>query len=249
MAASSAHRPIRLFRTLGSLVLASLAGTLLFAGPAAAQQLDHFMCYGVSSKPINVGNVQLQDQFDVMGGIVEIVRVNRPVFFCNPVRKTRPGHISPIIDRTAHLKWYSITTTTVPTHVAIVNNQFGPEQKLSIKQPKWLAVPTAKDDLPFPEQLDHYKCYAASGASVNATVTLEDQFERDRNFVVLRPLRYCNPVRKVHGPVIVDIKNAQSRLVCYDVARPARTANQFGQETLWIRKMDLCAPTELVKLD
>jgi hypothetical protein len=242
-----AHRPVRSFRVLLAVLLAPFAGALL-AGPAAAQQLDHFMCYGVSSKAINVGNVQLQDQFDVMAGIVEIVQVNRPIYFCNPVRKTRPGHVSEIIDPTAHLKWYSITTAAVPNRVAIVRNQFGPEQKLSIKQPKWLAVPTAKDNLPFPQQLDHFKCYAASGSSVNATVTLEDQFELDRNFVVLRPQRYCNPVRKVHGAVIVDIRYPQGRLVCYDVARPAQTANQFGQETLWIRKMSLCVPSELLKL-
>lgn len=249
MDVSSAQRPLRPFCTPGAPALALLAGMLLLAGPAAAQQLDHFMCYGVSGKAINVANVQLQDQFDVLAGIVEIVTVNRPTFFCNPVRKTRPGHVSEIVDRTAHLKWYSITTTAVPGHVAIVRNQFGPEQKLNIKQPKWLAVPTAKDNLPFPELLDHFKCYAATGVSVNATVTLEDQFELDRNFVVLRPQRYCNPVRKVHGPVNVDIKNAQGRLVCYDVARPLRAANQFGLETLWVRKMTLCAPTELLKLD
>lgn len=249
MGESSTLRPLPPARTLGRSFLAPLLGALLFSGSAAAQQLDHFMCYGVSGKAINVANVQLQDQFDVLAGIVEVVTVYRPAYFCNPVRKSRPGEITEIIDPRSHLKWYSIRTIPVPNHVAVVRNQFGPEQKLSIKQPKWLAVPTAKDNLPFPELLDHFKCYVATGVSVNATVTLEDQFELDRNFVVLRPQRYCNPVRKVHGAVTSEIRNPQWRLVCYDVARPLRAANQFGLETLWVRKMTLCAPTELLKLD
>lgn len=225
--------------------LAILSTLCLAAAPVAAQSaLDHFMCYVVRGKNLAVPNILLQDEFDLLQGLVENVTVNRAVYFCNPVIKAHGGVITQITDINAHLKWYSITPKElVPTRTILVDNQFGDGQVIKLRQPRWLAVPARKDDHPLSQLLDHYKCYQASGAAVNAKVSLQDQFETDRDFTVYKPVRYCNPVRKTHNNVIFPVRNAEDRLVCYDVARPLSTQDQFGAENLFVRKMDLCVPS------
>ena len=247
----------RMLRPMGSLVspwtlgiAASTMALLLYgSAPASAQalNLDHFMCYTVSAKAINVP-VLLQDQFDQMLGIVENVNVTSPNYFCNPVKKTLPsGAVTNIIHIENHLKWYRIQTNTVPTHKLVILNQFG-TQKISTGQPRWLAVPTKKDNLGAPIQLDHFKCYTASGTALNVRVTLEDQFELDRNFTVLRPLRWCNPTVKSHNGQVTPIQNPQAHLICYDVARSLTALNQFGSESLLVRKMTLCVPSQKLQV-
>jgi hypothetical protein len=222
---------------------------LLLASTAGAQvPLDHFMCYPVSGPNVNTP-VQLEDQFDKMHGIIENVTVTRPNYFCNPTMKIFEGVVTNIVDRTAHLKWYRIVTTKVPEHKIVVRNQFGANQTLSVGQPRWLAVPTQKDTLPRPEDLDHFKCYPAKGPSISKPVTLEDQFERDKDFTVLRPVRFCNPVVKRHGTVVVNIRHPEAHLVCYDVARQFRATNQFGVENLLVRKMDVCVPSQKLSVN
>ena len=231
-------------------VLGACAALLLSASTSHAQlpgPLDHFMCYAIRGVLENAP-VQLEDQFDP--GFVPAT-VLRPEFFCNPVEKTRldTGEVTKIIFPQNHLKWYRISTPQVPTHTVLVANQFGTNQKLRLTQPRWLAVPTQKDDLPHPESLDHFKCYPATGASVSIPVTLRDQFEEDRNFLVLKPLRFCNPTRKIHGDIRVEIQNPEAHLTCYDVARSVKTQNQFGPEVFFVRKMTLCVPSRKLLVD
>jgi len=224
--------------------LGAILALLACPGQANAQiaLLDHFMCYTVTGTSVNTP-VQLQDQFDLITGIIEQATVTRPAFFCNPVRKTRNGQVTEIRNINNHLKWYKINTATVPSRKVVLANQFTTAQTLTVGQPQWLAVPTRKDQLPPPSNLDHFKCYSVKGASLNQVVTLEDQFELDKNFVVLKPLRLCNPVRKQHGGIVTEITNPEAHLVCYDVARPLQAVNQFGTENLLVRKMTLCVPS------
>jgi hypothetical protein len=233
----------RVFRR-GWIFGGTVVALLACPGPAGAQValLDHFMCYTITGPSVNAP-VALQDQFDVLIGLVEQATVTKPSFFCNPVRKIRGGVVTEIRNINNHLKWYKIDTPQVPTHKVLVTNQFTTGQTLTVGQPQWIAVPTQKDALPPPSNLDHFKCYTVKGGSINQVVTLEDQFESDKNFVVLKPLRLCNPVRKQHAGISVGITNPEAHLVCYDVARPVRAINQFGTESLLVRKMTLCVPS------
>ena len=114
---------------------------------------------------------------------------------------------------------------------------------LDPQDPDWI---DPDDPRCLPPVLDHFKCYEATGSSVETQVTLLDQFEIDINFVVLRPLRFCNPVVKIHGDR-TEIANPTQHLVCYDVARPVHTENQFDAEDFLVRKnMDLCVPSEKI---
>jgi hypothetical protein len=234
--------------------------------------LDHFMCYGIASPNLNV-NVQLEDQFDA--GPVDTL-VLAPNYHCNPARKF-DGEVNvlellgalTLSNRYGHLEWYRIKTATVPARTVQVDNQFG-TQTLQLTQPRWLAVPTVKDGEEFepanwcgnwwavyspnyqrdcvaPPQLDHYKCYIATGASVDRQVSLWDQFEFDSNFVALAPLKFCNPVEKTHNSNFTGIVNSRDHLVCYDVARTVHTENQFGTAEYVVRKnMELCVPSEKI---
>lgn len=222
--------------------------------------LDHFKCYGRSGKPVNVG-VQLKDQFDTAPVPATVAQASH---FCNPTLKFH-GYYGPesgfygygLNNPDGHLNWYAIKTNPVATRTVQVWNQFG-FQTLQLGQPRWLAVPTEKDDdcdwilcEEYEHQdspvLDHYKCYVASGNPVdpyNSWVTLLDEFEIDVNFQVLKPLRFCNPVEKIHNNEWTGIVNERDHLVCYDVAKPVSTRNQFGGEEFLIRKnMDLCVPS------
>ena len=207
------------------------------SGSAQTAPLDHFMCYTISAPAPNKV-VLLKDQF----GEAE-ANVLRAIYFCNPTVKIFGGVTSRIVNRNNHLKWYNITTPTSPRRKIEVRNQFGVQQ-MTVTSARWLAVPTQKDTLPKPEGLDHFKCYTASGLSISKPVTLHDQFERDENFQVLKPVRFCNPVAKIHDGVVTEPRNPEAHLACYDVARPVRATNQFGNESFVVRKMFLCVPSQ-----
>lgn len=222
-----------------SLIIPSMA-LFLSDTPASAQPLplDHFMCYRIGGTAVGV-TVGLVDQFGSAAATV-----GTPAFFCNPAEKTTAtGGVTPIQNEAGHLKWYNLSAQTAPTRSVVVRNQFGGQQTLKVTLPRWLAVPTQKDSLPPPERLDHFKCYTASGTSVNATVTLEDQFQLEKQVSVLRPIRFCNPVQKTHLGAVTQIQNPDAHLVCYDVVKKAALRNQFRQENHIFRKVNLCVPT------
>jgi hypothetical protein len=135
---------------------------------------------------------------------------------------------TPISDPDAHLTLYDIFQETVSTPALLaspqvtwkvkVRNQFG-DQKLQARRPVALAVPTQKheDELEFPENLDHFKCYEARGKSIRKSALLRDQFE-DETVGVLEPRLFCNPTRKLlPSGQAFSISHAADHLVCYDL--------------------------------
>ncbi len=216
--------------------------------------LDHFKCYNITqSDPAAVNaTVSLKDQF----GAAE-AKVLNPFVFCNPVQKTHNNQITPIGDRDAHLKFYTIETTTdTRPRVVAVNNQFGAKQVLKVGKPLYLAVPTQKlvpGPHPSPKNLDHFKCYEVSGQPVNATVDLQDQFYTEPQVKVINPLLLCNPVQKQHAGAITPIRHPADHLVCYDIQSDhppmtVRARNQFGDESLVVNNARLlCAPSKKTK--
>jgi hypothetical protein len=237
---------------------AVMVGPLAAAPPASAPDLDHFRCYGVATGHPGAHVVQLHDQFDDALDKTEEVLVGFPIGFCNPVAKTvpgpgqGPGQTTDIRDPDAHLTLYEIHETSAqrhPTWKVTVDNQFG-RQTLFAGRPVVLAVPTHKafvdgvdTELSDPQTLDHFKCYRASGRTLDRTVTLADQFETEA-VVLAAPLLFCNPVAKTvrrgsEPDDVPPILNPEAHLTCYTIELVAAVgvvtqkgllvANQFNQ--------------------
>jgi len=243
-----------------SLVITVLALAALFNGLAQAQVLpppvvDHFRCYLVPQSPTLAVAVRLQDQFDAALTTVENINQLKIEHFCNPVQKIVNGVVTPIVNRNHHLTMFAINPQTVIPRTVVVSNQFG-QQTLSVADARFLAVPTGKGIPPVaapqpPTDLDHYKCYAASGpALLNVVATLRDQFTTE-TVRVLQPVRFCNPVKKIHNGVVTGILHPDVHLTCYATSTSAfagigiNIQNQFGLfNALAVRSPDmLCVPS------
>jgi hypothetical protein len=257
----------------GSIALVAflVAPIAAFAQAAPPYVLNHFRCYSLfSGPPPEDLTVTLQDQFDVRRQIMEDLWLGLPTRFCNPVAKRiedRTGDVTgtPISDPDAHLTMYRIRDRTIHRPVTwnvVVSNQFG-TQKVRAGRPRFLAVPTHKLEpgLEFPERLDHFKCYEASGKEIVRKVNLSDQFEI-ANVVVLDPKLFCNPTRKIDSAGnSFGVQSAHLHLTCYDLIElPAGTfsfiqivnrliSNQFTTAGLIEAYTDedlLCVPSRKV---
>jgi hypothetical protein len=93
--------------------------------------------------------------------------------------------------------------------------------------------------------LDHFECYRTTAQPPNVTVLLKDQFvvpgiPPALPFVVLNPVRFCNPVEKTTSAgVVTPITNPDGHLELF-LTGPAAlkpswkvlVKNQFGRQTL-----------------
>jgi len=243
-----------------SLLLVPIVFGLLVSSPGklysqTAAPPNHFKCYATEGKPVDTtAAVSLRDQFDPAGTAGKETKVFKAIRFCNPVEKTtEDGVVTHIADPLLHLTLYlKAPTDLAPTRRVTVKNQFG-RQRLNVYSPIILAVPTQKNDELPSNNKDHYKCYSASGRSLNRAVRLEDQFIA-APARVLRPRLFCNPTEKRHGDVTTPIQNPKNHLLCYtmettDFSAEARAANQFEDELLTLAKPDLlCVPTEKLRV-
>jgi hypothetical protein len=93
--------------------------------------------------------------------------------------------------------------------------------------------------------LDHFECYRTTGPAPNVTVLLKDQFQVPGippalPFVVLNPVRFCNPVAKTNSAgVTTPITNLDGHLELYLTGPTALkpswkvlVKNQFGRQTI-----------------
>ena len=221
----------------------------------AAPTLDHFKCYRTTGESPSA-TVFLRDQFDIAGVAPDKTFVWVPVKFCNPVKKTTPdGVVTPITDFNAHLEMFVIAPGRIePPRRVVARNQFG-VQRLITYGSELLAVPSAKNGQPEPENLDHFKCYRTYGRPKKIPLRLGDQFQEEATATLLRPRAFCNPVEKTHGDVTTPIKNPKAHLLCYDISSPtftgeARVQNQFFPNgvTLPMATADmLCVPSEKLR--
>jgi hypothetical protein len=101
----------------------------------------HFKCYDATGPDPNQ-IVRLEDQFHQGCCDAEIVNVGRPVKFCTPVDKNGEG----IENERDHLTCYRIDPQN-PVDLPIqIQDQFGPFGPLTVRQNKYLCVPTHKHD-------------------------------------------------------------------------------------------------------
>jgi hypothetical protein len=232
---------------------------VLLATPALAQtapQLEHFQCYAIrrADPQINV-RVALRDQFPTPATAPDEVEVLRARRFCNPTLKFHRNQLSNIIDDTQHLTFYATFPQEGPARVVALSNQFNPAgapyQQWWLAEPVALAVPTHKPPHNRPQNLDHFRCYAASGNPVNEVVGLRDQFLPLGGRYVLHPTLFCNPVekRRLDTGEVTPIKNPDLHLACYSMTRAKfegvrNVINQFGVQVMAFGPADtLCVPT------
>jgi hypothetical protein len=134
-----------------------------------------------------------------------------------------------IEDPFSHLTCYQIDEGEPAPSNVTVTNQFVTDEPLDVNVPKELCVPTEKLIAPGPVDIDHFKCYEASGDPVDINVGLVDQFQGFSTQVGV-PFRLCNPADK-NGE---GIGNPDDHLVCYQLLPPGGflgfpipIANQF----------------------
>jgi hypothetical protein len=234
------------------------------SGVAAAQPsggTDHFKCYEAAEQTFDVAiDISVNDQFF---GAEEFLasQAGDAVMFCNPVlEKTIAGVTEDTSDEEElHLTLYPLAEkrATVRKRIEITNqlNNFAP-QRLSVVGPKFIAVPTIKNnDTPSGgDDLSHFTCYEASGKRVNVSATLDDQFHSEA-VLIHAPALFCNPATKRRaGFDDVEPETDEEHLACYKItpseAPPANFStveidNQFDQnETLRIGPSKLvCLPS------
>jgi len=101
------------------------------------KDINHFSCYVVSNgTPVNAP-VSLRDQFFTSNH-----KAARPYLFCNPVKKTHNGMISPITNPDDHLTCYTMNRVPYARDVSL-HNQFG-DFTLRTNNADILCVPTQK---------------------------------------------------------------------------------------------------------
>ena len=206
--------------------------TAHFVGP-----LDHFKCYGVGEEAPTNKVVYLEDQF-----VARNATVGMAWYFCNPTEKLHDDVLTPMSNPDHHLMIYQLDYgTELQTRFVEVDNQFGLEE-LMVRGPVALAVPTQKvepGNHEPPLLLDHYLLYEVlGGPTVDAIVTLNDQFSGEPDAVVYEPVYLANPVLKEHDGVITEIVDEGTHLMFYRIAvedEPFSTQvqidNQFSEGT------------------
>jgi hypothetical protein len=151
--------------------------------------VDHFRVYPNSAATGTDGPVvQIDDQFGS-----QTTDLGRPTRFLVPADKNDEG----LFDFYSHLTCYQIVDGVAGPAV-ISTNQFG-AQPLTLGVPDSLCVPTEKLISPGTVDIDHYKCYLATGSSVDASVLLLDQFAQ-ATATVLDPKLFCTPASKNGEP-------------------------------------------------
>ncbi len=230
----------------------SAGGTITFAlNFVTPPPLDHFKFYQVVGGPhVDVVLPKVGDQFYTG---VEEVEVGSLKYFGNAVAKTHDGVVTEIGDPDHHLTLYDITTPTVQHWIVEVDNQFGP-QELTVTGPVMLAVPTLKEGHGPPMWLDHFLLYRViDGQDVQEVVDLEDQWHKESEVEVHRPVYFANPAGKISPYIDWDpsmpliIQNPDDHLVFYEIVGGVYQGNvlienQFHQqETLSVSNAELLA--------
>jgi hypothetical protein len=214
-----------------------LLSGLTFGLAGVASALDHFRVYPVlDGTGFDGPVVQIDDQFGS-----QTTDLGAPTRFLVPLSKNN----EPLLDFFSHLTCYKISDGIAGLPV-ISTNQFG-VQPLTLGVPDSFCVPTEKLIAPGPINIDHYKCYLASGAPIDVGIALQDQFG-SVSAIVLSPKLFCTPADK-NGEGITD---PVTHMTCYDTTPPGLAPgpipilNQFlpAPDVLTLLEADmLCAPS------
>ncbi len=125
-------------RFLSTALLTFGIALMTFSGSTVAVDVkgEHFLCYKVSDfSGFEPEKVELRDQFQRFG-----TGVLKPTLLCNSVQKNS----EPIVDPNRHLVCYTIEPQKPRDISVLVSNQFDDGQKIFVKEPAILCVPSLK---------------------------------------------------------------------------------------------------------
>jgi len=215
------------------------------------QPLDHFKTYWATwmdEPPATFpAEVQLEDQFitEWLGEPLTAL-VGEPDFFANPAMKWHGEGFTPISDWDNHLTFYNLDYEEItPVWEVTVDNQFGPGQVVYVQGPTYLAVPTKKGPHDPPVGLDHFLVYEVwpEPEPLYEDISLKDQFT-DQAATVYPAAYFANPVKKIYGSEVTDIKHPDGHLLFYYIdggeffEEWLPIANQFGPQVLGVYQDD-----------
>jgi hypothetical protein len=229
------HRRLAVAAALGLAVLAVGAGSSP-AGAARTPQekvLSHLLCYlGKFRPPFTGPTISLTDEI----GTVSVNVLNSNIW-CNPVKTTYRGEATKIVDVDQHMKHYNLQAVAGTSMDALVSNQFGADQEITLNVPPTaVLVPTKKAGYGRPKGLSHFECHNVNASAIlNKTVRLKDEFREYRRVKITQQWLQCLPAEKTHGSVTTPIVHPTATLACYLTERLGsgkkqpffRTINQF----------------------
>jgi hypothetical protein len=233
---------------------------------------NHVLLYDVveqfGAPPAVTDHILLEDRF-----IRQIVDIERPVAYGNPVEKTFNNEDFPIVLNFLHYVAYFIDNACPSEHQVSVDDQFG-TLNIHLSGGHVLLVPTQElaptGTVLGPIQGDaHFRCYDVN-ASGNPTrihngrfitsipVTLEDEFTAGaQGFNVISPAKYCVAARKTHNGLLwdADTQDPANNYMCYEVipnteqasVEGIRSTNQLSSNTFkTLNPVLLCVPSAIV---
>lgn len=244
-------------------VIATPAGFVSEAEAQSPPPLDHFQCYQAKSasgtaKFVPIPYLVASDQFGEWR-----FSVTKPTDLCNPADVEGSDPSAP--SHTEHLESYQIKRVPGTGKFAKTLNQALVDRwgnlSIDLLKPERLLVPTAKSlvsppTAPDAPVTDHFTCYKIRTSpgtpkfSPRIATVVTDQFG-SLSVNVMKPRKVCVATNKNNEEPGAELHG--EHLVCYQVKlvsgfTPIRafTANQFGSETLDVKKpFELCLAAQL----
>lgn len=233
----------------------AVACITLAAGSAHAQppntppNTDHYLVYKVLNPPqFNVPLI-MSDQF-IQHATYQTFTLE---YFMTPVNKNHEG----LIDDITHYTWWLVSTQPFGA-LALVSNQFRPDQQLHVFQPHYLFNPALKSIPPQPPPQgpipfkNHYLAYDVTGDPIEIPVSLQDQFFQYQAQVHF-PRFLAPPVEKIFQGQVFQILDPVAHLVVYDISMlppippnppPVFVKDEFGIWQLQLgQPIFLCVPS------
>lgn len=233
------------------------------AGAQSPPPLDHFQCYQAktaagTAKFTAIPYLPTSDRFGEW-----FFAVSKPAELCAPANvegndPTAPSHAE-------HLESYQIkrvpgTGKFPKTLNQVVADQFG-QMTIDLLKPERLMLPTAKSLASAPSPLsapvtDHFTCYKVRNSPgtpkfvARIASVVQDQFG-PLSVNIMKPKKLCIPTNKANEEPGAELHG--EHLLCYQaklastfIPVRAYTANQFGNETLDVKKaFEVCIAAQL----
>lgn len=233
------------------------------AGAQSPPPLDHFQCYQAktasgTAKFTAIPYLSTSDRFGEW-----FFSVTKPAELCAPANvegsdPTAPSHAE-------HLETYQIkrvpgTGKFPKTLNQVVADQFG-QMTIDLLKPERLLLPTAKSLSNIPSPLsspvtDHFTCYKVRITPgtpkfvPRIASVVQDQFG-PLSVNIIKPKKLCVPTNKANEEPGAELHG--EHLLCYQaklqstfIPVRAYTANQFGTETLDVKKaVEVCIAAQL----
>ena len=247
--ASKGAGPAMRFALLAfAVVCITLAAGLANAQPPnTPPNTDHYLVYRVLNPPSFKGPLIMSDQF-IQKAQYQTFTLN---YFMTPVNKNNEG----IIDDVTHYTWWLVSTQPFGA-LALVSNQFRPDQQLQVFQPHYLFNPALKDLRQPPQGTippkNHYLAYDVTGDPMGIGVSLQDQFSQYQARVNL-PRFLAPPVEKNFQGQVFPILDPVAHMVVYDISLlpgvpqkppPVFVKDEFGTWQLALdQPLFLCVPS------